>query len=38
MGCDRGGALIFYESYPTPLSSLFEANIVGVATPSFIAL
>jgi hypothetical protein len=38
MKCDRGGALIFYESCLTSLSSLYAADIVGVATPHFIVL
>jgi ribonuclease HI len=38
MECDRGGALIFYESCPISLSSLYKVDIIGVATPRFIAL
>jgi hypothetical protein len=38
IGCDSGGPLIYYESCPTPLSLLFAADIMGVATPRLITL
>jgi hypothetical protein len=30
--------LIYYESCPTPLSLLFDADIMGVATPCLITV
>jgi ribonuclease HI len=38
IGCDSGGPLIYYESCPTPLSFLFAADLVGVATPRLIPM
>jgi ribonuclease HI len=38
IGCDSGGPLIYYESCPTPLSLLFAADIMRVATPHLITL
>jgi hypothetical protein len=38
IGCDSGGPLIYYESCLTPLSLLFAADIMGVATPRLITL